>query len=144
MTASGWRDMSKNDFRPTISVDFDGVIFPYSRGWRDGELYETAATPGFWPWLQLVTERFKVVVHSSRFAEDGAAELARGWLRACHETAGSPCGAALAAVRFSATKPPAWLTIDDRCLRFDGDWTAEELQPDALLAFKPWTQRNRL
>jgi hypothetical protein len=141
MSAAGWRDATRSDFRPTISVDFDGVVNPHSKGWQDGGLYEREVTPGFWTWLETVSQSFAVVIHSSRFAEDGAVELARGWLHACHETAGSPCRAALAAVRFSATKPPAWLTIDDRCVRFDGDWSADDLQPEALRAFKPWTQR---
>jgi hypothetical protein len=44
-------------------------------------------------------------------------------------------------IKFTATKPPAWLTIDDRCVRFDGDWSDPALSVEGIKAFKPWTQR---
>src|SRR3954471_4010691 len=95
MSAVGWRDMTRTDFRPILCVDFDGVINPYSRGWQGGTLYETATTPGFWPWLETVSERFDVVIHSSRFAGEVAgppalasakAWLQGAWLEHCRAT----------------------------------------------------------
>jgi len=43
--------------------------------------------------------------------------------------------------RFANEKPKAWLTIDDRCFCFRGDWGAQELSVDGMRSFKPWTQR---
>lgn len=134
----------KPAFRPTLAVDFDGVVNPYSRGWQGGELYEREVTPGFWLWLETVSERFDVVIHSSRFA-DRDPQLVGDWLRARWAEHSGMDGVPdwLERLAFSPTKPPAWLTVDDRCVRFDGDWSADELRPEAMLAFEPWTQRNK-
>jgi len=32
----------------------------------------------------------------------------------------------------------AWLTIDDRCIPFHGNWNDPFLTPGEMLAFKPW------
>ncbi len=40
---------------------------------------------------------------------------------------------------FSAVKPLAFLTIDDRGIQFDGDWG--KLNPEDLAGFKPWNVR---
>jgi len=37
-------------------------------------------------------------------------------------------------------KPPALVTIDDRAVRFEGDWSAMDV--DELLAMKPWMKRD--
>jgi hypothetical protein len=64
------------------------------------------------------------------------------WLRehagSCwHET---PAGPGLEDVRFVTEKPAAFLTIDDRAICFEGDWSV--LDPAALLNFKPWNKRG--
>lgn len=37
-------------------------------------------------------------------------------------------------------KPPALMTIDDRALTFNGDWTDAQYQPAAIRRFKPWNK----
>ncbi len=43
-------------------------------------------------------------------------------------------------IGFSAAKPPAFLTIDDRAICFDGVWA--DKNPADLLNFQPWNKRK--
>ena len=45
----------------------------------------------------------------------------------------------MSCVSFPEQKPPAFLTIDDRAICFEGDWS--ELDPAELLGFKPRNKR---
>jgi hypothetical protein len=45
-------------------------------------------------------------------------------------------------LEFANEKPPSFITIDDRCIRFDGNWHAPELSPPLLRKFKPWMMRD--
>jgi len=40
-------------------------------------------------------------------------------------------------------KPRAFLQIDDRCVRFDGDWTDPQFDPAKLREFKSWYQSQK-
>lgn len=115
-----------NTNRPTICVDFDGVIHSYDDGWKDGSIYGTVM-PGFQDWLKGIENIFRVVVHTSR-----SSRQVEAWL--------DERGIQLPVVN---EKPPAWVTIDDRAIRFDGNWKADELSPDMLLKFLPWNVRNK-
>jgi hypothetical protein len=127
-------------FKPTIICEFDGVINPYSRGWQGGELYEDHVTDGFWSWLDSVSEEFTVVIHTARFTKPGSMAEVLAWLKECYRR-DHGAEARLPYIKFSATKPPSLLTIDARCLRFDGDWSDSRLSVDGIKQFKPWNQR---
>jgi hypothetical protein len=120
--------------KPIIAIDFDGVIHDYRQGWQDGSIYGEV-TEGFFAWAAAAGERFSLIIHSSRASTPEGQKAILDWLRDKADQAGFSAIAGLLDVR--STKPPAFLTIDDRCIRFTGDWSA--LDPAFLIKFKPWT-----
>lgn len=125
--------------KPILCLDFDGVVHSYPNGWRDGSIYADA-TDGFFEWAAEAALQFDLVIHSSRATTTAGANAIVDWLVNQAEKAGFPGAAGLFEV--SAVKPPAFLSIDDRCIRFDGDWSDPKLAPIAIRAFQPWTARK--
>jgi hypothetical protein len=119
--------------KPILCLDFDGCIHDYSQGWRDGSIYGDVV-PGFFDWAAKAAEIFTLVIHSSRCAtKEGRAEI-REWLE---RQAGVTGNIGLDdEILIQEHKPPAFMTIDDRALRFTGDWAS--LDPKLLIKFRPW------
>jgi hypothetical protein len=131
--------------KPTLCIDFDGVIHSYERGWQGGEIYGTVL-PGFFEWVEVAKEHFRLVVYSSRSkTEAGSIEMAL-WLHKqrsmWREASGFPNDRSMTELEFAYEKPAAFLTIDDRALTFNGDWHDDAWWPEKLLKFKPWNSRN--
>jgi hypothetical protein len=116
-------------------VDFDGVIHDYKGGWQGGKIYGNV-TDGFFDWVRQVMPLFRIVVYSSRSKDAGMIDAMRDWLgqQAVLNNTTVPDG-----IEFSHEKPPAYLTIDDRALTFNGDWS--EFPPSRLLDFRPWMMK---
>jgi hypothetical protein len=134
------------EFKPTICIDFDGTIHSYERGWQNGEIYGEVVR-GFFEWVERVRYQFNLVIYSSRSKTDEGVMAMSLWL---HEKRNEWIKAGgqrdlLQPLTFEFTheKPAAWLTIDDRCVRFDGSWDNPLLEPEAMLRFKPWNARAR-
>lgn len=132
------------EFRPTICVDFDGVIHSYERGWQNGVIYGTVV-PGFFEWVERVRDRVKIVIYSSRSKDDGGVIAMSTWLleqrNAWIAAGGQRHPTEPLSMEFAHEKPAAWLTIDDRAICFQGNWSDPALTVDAILAFKPWMSR---
>lgn len=126
--------------KPILCIDFDGVIHDYRDGWKDGSIYGEV-TPGFFEWASQAKERFKLVIYSSRSKDAAQLEDMKRWLERMINSELSAAGVTLEDFEFSSAKPPAFLTIDDRCVPFRGSWEAPELTPVALSAFKTWSQK---
>ena len=140
-----------DEFRPTICVDFDGVVHSYEKGWQGGEIYGMVI-PGFFEWAERAAAAgLSVVIYSSRSkTAEGRAAMKRWllvhWSHIANEADMNvdwvllfpPSGARPFQISFAHEKPPAWLTIDDRAIRFEGQWDDPLLTPEAIRAFKPW------
>jgi len=130
-----------SDFKPTLCIDFDGVIHSYERGWQDGTLYGTVV-PGFFEWVERVRDHFRIVIYSSRSKDDAGVVQMGHWLHEQRnlwlQSGGVRHPQKPLTFEFAHEKPAAWLTIDDRAICFRGDWSAPELTADAMHGFKPW------
>lgn len=122
-------------FRPTICVDFDGVVHSYERGWQGGEIYGTVV-PGFFDWAVKMAETATIIIYSSRSKDPALLHAMNEWLS--WQWAGVEGRTGDPPWDYAHEKPAAWVTIDDRAIRFEGRWDAAELQPEAIMAFRPW------
>lgn len=112
--------------RPTLCLDFDGVLHWYRNGWQGATVIDDEPVPGAVEFVTRAQQYFKVVVYSSRSSHPGGIDAMRAWM----QRYGFP------EVAFATQKPAAFLTIDDRALTFDGNWP----DPEKLRDFQPWTR----
>ena len=124
-----------------LCVDFDGVVNSYVSPWVDDVTIPDAPVSGALVWLWEASRFFTVCIYSSRSKTQAGIDAMKAWIR---HHAGTAMGedfadALLDVLTFASTKPAAFLTIDDRALTFEGDFSA--FDPKALLAFKPWNKR---
>lgn len=136
--------------KPILCVDFDGVIHSYTTKWIDATTISDPPVPGSLRWLWKATEWFNVQVYSSRSKDPMAREAMRYWMIGYaidefghdHPMSGWHLGGPDYPIGFAYEKPAAFLTIDDRALCFEGDWS--EIEPADLLNFKPWNKRQKV
>ena len=139
-----WRCKMRN--KPIICVDFDGVIHSYDKGWQDGEIYGNVVS-GFFEWYYKIRDSFEVVIYSSRSKNDDGIYAMKTWMDKQHGQWSVDNGGARNEIfsvnlQFANEKPPAYLTIDDRAIRFNGDWQASELTVEAMKNYKPWNAKG--
>ena len=131
-----------SEFKPTLCLDFDGVIHSYEKGWQNGVIYGDV-TDGFFEWAEQAAKHFKLVIYSSRSSTDEGQHEMLVWLieqrRKWRDKGGMHETEAPLGFEFADKKPAAWLTIDDRCVKFEGRW--DWLRPEVLLDFKPWNHK---
>jgi hypothetical protein len=124
-----------------LCLDFDGVLHSYTSGWQGPAVIPDPPVPGFARFLLQAVEHFQVHVFGSRSAFPDGREAMRDWLwRHLHqepELDGATANHLMKRIQFPSRKPAAFVSLDDRAVRFDGAW------PDVaeLAAFKTWQQR---
>jgi len=116
--------------KPILCLDFDGVIHSYTTQWLGATVIPDPPVPGAFEFIAYASPLFDVQIYSSRSKEQGGIDAMYQWMI---EYAGPA-----KLVTFCHEKPPAFLTIDDRAICFDGDWS--KLDPEELLKFKPWNK----
>jgi hypothetical protein len=120
-------DHKSRDGRYTIAVDFDGVIHSYTTPWIDAVTIPDPPVKGAIPWLNSISEKFNVVIFTTRAKTfEGAAAVAN-WLA---DRGHIP-------YLVTAEKPAALIYLDDRAYRFDGSNfpTADEIH-----RARPWNK----
>lgn len=123
-----WRELKK----PILCVDFDGVISEYKHGWQGPEIINDDPVPGSIEFLIDAHNHFEVVIFSSRCNHPNGIKAMKEWL----ESFGLPDEVRLA-LHFQIGKPSFAIMIDDRCIKFNGDWTLLKAK-NLALNFAPW------
>lgn len=143
--------------KPVLCLDFDGVIHSYTSGWKGAHVIPDPPVPGAIPYMLSALDHFDVAIFSSRSKSlrgRWAMQLWLGKAIAEHWEAGGTepslteceCWSDAAGIhrKFSWPwfKPAALITIDDRALTFDGDWSSPRYSAEGIRSFKPWNKRR--
>lgn len=129
--------------KPNLVIDFDGVIHSYERGWQGGEIYGSIV-PGFFEWAEKAKEYFTLMIYSSRSGSHKTRQPMEDFIHVqlqAWKWDHMDSNLIFKDFIFAQYKPPAFLTIDDRAITFNGKWNDPKFSPQALLAFKPWMQK---
>lgn len=128
--------------KPILCVDFDGVIHKYVTPWTNAETIADDPVDGALEWLYAAQEFFSVQIYSSRSKSDlGLLAMTEWiWTYAKKEFPLEKAKQLCENLTFAHEKPPAFLTIDDRAICFEGRWA--DLDPKELLKYKPWNKRK--
>lgn len=119
-----------SDKKPILLLDFDGVIHQYLSPWTKAYEVSDDPVPGVGTFIIDASKHFDVCVYSARTTQGGGIQAMKNWM--------IKNGLPFDLVRFPTEKPPAFLTLDDRCVCFDGIFP----NPDELLNFRPWNRKG--
>lgn len=129
--------------RPILCLDWDGVIHSYTSGWKGADVIPDPPVDGAMKFIWDAQDHFKVAIFSSRSNQDGGRAAMQAYLdkhfRAYFgaDFRVNQCDDRLTDIAWPVEKPPAFLSIDDRALTFEGTWPDIE----KLKAFQPWNKR---
>lgn len=125
-----------------LCVDFDGVIHSYKRGWMGPTAIPDPPVDGAIEFLVKAIDYFDVQIYSSRSAHEGGIEamqewLADHWARHYNDPPVDFLSIVQTDIGWPTEKPPAFVTLDDRAITFNGYWPSM----NTLLTFKPWNKK---
>lgn len=148
----------------TLCLDFDGVIHSYSSGWKGPRAIPDAPVAGALEFIVRSLRDWQLAIYSSRSGHLFGRWAMRRWLtaelikagqhpdttpqwwwdRICETAFADPWDDEVAwaaqkvvrEIQWPRSKPPAFVSIDDRALTFTGTWPSS----DSLKAFKPWNK----
>jgi hypothetical protein len=98
--------------RRTICLDFDGVLHSYRSGWTGIDSIPDPPIHGSDRAVERLRQEYRVVVHSARCSTREGRDAIAAWLHKHHIEVDEVC----------EHKPPAMVYIDDRAIRFLGNW----------------------
>ncbi len=106
----------------TICLDFDGVLHSYVSGWQGEANIPDPPIHGSDKAVARLRKRYRIVVHSARCFNKEGRDAVRAWLKQHGIEVDDVC----------EHKPPAKVYVDDRGVRFDGDWQETMVAIDAF------------
>lgn len=155
--------------RPLLVLDFDGVIHLYTSSWQGARVIPDPPVPGALEFIVMALDHFELAIFSSRSHHFGGRRAMKRWLKSQLIVAAPSWSStppwwqgyiartafadpwadevALAAnrvvreIRWPLFKPPAFLTIDDRAMRFEGTFPNRE-GITKLKEFRPWHKKE--
>lgn len=120
--------------KPTLTLDFDGVIHGYDSGWKGAHVIPDAAVPGAGVYLLKAVQHFDLAIFSSRSRSLRGRRAMKLYVRALLWDTCMEVGVAeLANAAWAAAngKPPEWIP-----------WTAYDVRDQADQIFRaikwPW------
>lgn len=131
--------------KPILCLDFDGVIHSYTSPWTSADVIPDSPVPGAMLFIANAADHFTINIYSSRMTTMAGRVAIVSWMRTeifkhfgVHPSFNgwSLASDLFGRIKFPETKPPAFVTIDDRAITFTGVW------PDiqTLKEFKPWNK----
>jgi hypothetical protein len=126
--------------KPTLCLDFDGVIHSYTSGWKGVNVIPDPPVPGAMEFIAAATEFFHVDVFSSRSSDPLGRRAMWMYIRENMEKVlgEDKASTIICLIDFPTNKPAAFISIDDRAITFEGVWPALE----SLRSFVPWNKRK--
>ena len=96
----------------TVCLDFDGVIHSYQSGWQGEAVISDPPIHKVGDAIKRLRKDFRVVVYSARCRDEEGVQAIKNWLDKHLIEVDEVC----------RHKPPAFVYVDDRAVRFTGDW----------------------
>ena len=121
-----------NISKPSIAVDFDGVIHRYSKGWQDGVIYDPPME-GAKDALEKLSKNFEIIIFTTRLNRENKIdyEQQRKEMEIWLDNYGFKKGVHY--IELTGNKPKAKIYLDDRGLRFE-NWV--QAQKDIVRILK--------
>jgi hypothetical protein len=142
---------------PIVAIDFDGVIHSYASGWRGvANIPDPPVDGSIDALFRLLDAGFKVAIFSSRSSSLRGRFAMKRWMQRAiteHWLKGGSLPSGVEAECWGDVggvyrkfhwpwfKPAALMTIDDRAVTFNGDWTDRAYTPDGIRGFRPWNKQ---
>jgi hypothetical protein len=146
----------------TIAIDFDGVIHAYSKGWQNGEIYDQPLSQAFTCIGSLFDTGYSVFVFTTRNKHQVKRWIEQQIMISDYEHSGPGNDPyEWVATRYGYTckiipfwkkfwnqkgvlgitnrKLPAHCYVDDRALKFEGDWLKTF---DEIISFKTYLNKK--
>lgn len=120
--------------KPILCLDFDGVCHLYISRWESSTIIPDPPVDGLYEFLIKSSKYFQIYIYSSRSDTSEGIESMKEWFNKYFNNI-----VELLPINFCSKKPPAFVTLDDRAIQFNGIWPDIE----SLINFKPWNKKMK-